>query len=163
MNKTTSFGVLLLNEHSQLLVAHVTGQSQWDIPKGGGHPGELAEDSARRELLEETGIILPVGALTDLGVHDYYPHKDLHLFWTRVASTDCEITACVCTSFFVHRHSREVLPEMDAFRWIEISDIPDFCLEKMSNLALKLLAQQTDLRLTNLYRPPRSREQRPLP
>lgn len=141
MAKTTSFGVLLLNEHSQLLVAHVTGQKQWDIPKGGADPGEVAEESARRELREETGIVLPAGGLNDLGLHPYTSSKDLHLFLAQVASEDHDIAACVCTSFFPHYHSGVLTPEVDAFRWIELSEVPAFCTKNMATLVLAVLSQ----------------------
>ena len=146
MPKSTSFGVLLLNEHAQLLVAHVTGQKQWDIPKGGAEPGELPEESARRELLEETGIVLPAGVLTDLGLHPYTSSKDLYLFMAQVASGDHDIAACVCTSFFPHYHSGVLTPEVDEFRWIEKSEVPDFCTKNMATLVLRLLAEQLALR-----------------
>lgn len=37
----------------------------WEIPEGGGHGNESAEDAARRELREETGLI--AGSLEYLG------------------------------------------------------------------------------------------------
>jgi len=42
----------------------------WDVPGGGAGAGESPEDTARRELREETG--LSVGALRSLGV---FPHR----------------------------------------------------------------------------------------
>ena len=33
------------------------GHYSWEIPEGGGHAGESPEESARRELREETGLI----------------------------------------------------------------------------------------------------------
>ena len=34
---------------------YVTGQTTWEMPTGGVHPGESIEDAAQRELAEEVG------------------------------------------------------------------------------------------------------------
>ena len=52
--KATSYGVLILNEHGQLLLAHATGRQYWDIPKGGAEAGESPREAAIREVQEET-------------------------------------------------------------------------------------------------------------
>lgn len=51
-----------------LLVRETWGHDRgtWGIPKGRVEPGERAEDAARREAREETGVLLR-GALDDLG------------------------------------------------------------------------------------------------
>ena len=44
-----SCGVLLFNEHDQLLLAHATGNRHWDVPKGLADPGEAPLAAALRE------------------------------------------------------------------------------------------------------------------
>jgi predicted NUDIX family NTP pyrophosphohydrolase len=55
-----------------LLVHHAGGYNRrapWNLPKGELEAGESAEEAARRETEEETGLV--PGSLTDLGHIDY--------------------------------------------------------------------------------------------
>jgi ADP-ribose pyrophosphatase YjhB (NUDIX family) len=60
--KTTSCGTATIrigdNGHEVLLVQPRAGQDKWGFPKGHTNPGESEEDTAIRETLEETGIIV---------------------------------------------------------------------------------------------------------
>jgi len=67
-----SAGTLLYREHEgrlEVLVVHPSGNynrgKPWSIPKGMPDPGEELEAAARRETLEETGVV--AGALHLLG------------------------------------------------------------------------------------------------
>jgi len=51
----TSAGIVLVNFGSVLLLQH-PGAGHWDFPKGHIEDGEVFEESALRELKEETGI-----------------------------------------------------------------------------------------------------------
>ncbi|MDB5965221.1 MAG: putative hydrolase, family [Polaromonas sp.] len=131
MSKTTSYGVLIFNERGELLVAHVTGQNKWDIPKGGADPGETPVQAAARETLEETGIVLAPEQLEDLGHHAYLRTKDLHLFRAQVTALACDISQCVCTSFFPHHRTGRPTPEVDGFQWIHPRDMASFCSPRL--------------------------------
>ena len=55
--------VLLLNRDDEVLLIHARdpddpGHHWWELPGGGQDPGEKLEDTARREIAEETGIVL---------------------------------------------------------------------------------------------------------
>ena len=143
MAKHLSYGVLIFNEHTQLLLAHVTGNPQWDIPKGGGDPGESAQAAALRETQEETGLVLVAEQLEDLGVVPYLPTKDLYCFSTRVTTAEVDVTQCVCTSHFKCRKTGVMLPEMDGFRWADIQDLPELCTERMARCLTELLPRVT--------------------
>jgi 8-oxo-dGTP pyrophosphatase MutT (NUDIX family) len=58
---------LLITRRAAGLRSHA---GQWALPGGGRDPGESAQDAARRELHEETGV--PVGPGDVLGVLDDY-------------------------------------------------------------------------------------------
>ncbi|MNR71460.1 RNA pyrophosphohydrolase [compost metagenome] len=137
--KRLSCGVLLLNERQELFLAHVTGHPQWDIPKGCADPGEPALAAALRETFEETGIRLPPEGLLDLGRHGYQPEKDLHLFRAQVASTEVDPASCRCTSFFIDPRTGAEAPEVDAFRWVGLSEVPQLTTARFWGVIRPLL------------------------
>lgn len=140
--KTTSYGTLIFNEHRQLLVAHVTGNSHWDIPKGGGDPGEPPIDSALRELREETGIVLPAHSLKELGHTPYILKKDLHLFMAHVKTSDIDITKCECSSYFPHHVTGELTKETDDFAWLDHANVTSYCAKGLALLLLKMYPKE---------------------
>ncbi len=77
--KTISCGVIV-TDGKRLVLGHATRSPRWDIPKGGIERGETLEQTARRELREETGLAAPTGALSALGTFPYLRDKDLALF-----------------------------------------------------------------------------------
>ncbi|MFJ7213575.1 NUDIX hydrolase [Amycolatopsis sp. NPDC098790] len=55
--------VLLLNRDDEVLLIHARdpddpGHHWWEMPGGGQDPDEKLEDTARREIAEETGLVL---------------------------------------------------------------------------------------------------------
>lgn len=121
-----SCGVLILAE-GRLLVAHATGTSHWDIPKGQRDPGESSLAAALREAWEETGIVLPAEALVDLGEHPYRPGKRVHLFAVQVAADAIDPRDCQCRSLFMHPRWQKELPEVDAYQWVVFDEVPSLC------------------------------------
>jgi putative (di)nucleoside polyphosphate hydrolase len=134
MPKAISYGVLIFNEFGQILVAHVTGQAIWDIPKGGANEGESPIQAAVRETFEETGLILSPENLQDFGRHAYLPRKDLHLFSTKVLTDECDISQCSCTSFYANYYTGKLTAEVDDFRWIYPHETPVYCSKRMDAL-----------------------------
>jgi predicted NUDIX family NTP pyrophosphohydrolase len=63
---------------TEVLLVHPAGnynrRAPWGIPKGAPDAGELLEATARRETLEETGLLIE-GPLVDLGHVDYTRSK----------------------------------------------------------------------------------------
>jgi 8-oxo-dGTP pyrophosphatase MutT (NUDIX family) len=108
----TSCGVIV-GDGERILLGHATRSPRWDIPKGEAEPGEGFAAAAARELLEETGLVVPPAELTVLGVHSYRRGKDLALFaWTPPALPDPK--SLVCTSRFALPDGT-LLPEFDRF------------------------------------------------
>lgn len=59
-----------------LLVHHTYGRLNWELPGGGGEPGEAPDETARRELLEETALRAVLDRLTGVYFepgHDFGP------------------------------------------------------------------------------------------
>jgi 8-oxo-dGTP pyrophosphatase MutT (NUDIX family) len=56
-----------------LLVHHTYGRRNWELPGGGSGPREAPDETARRELLEETGLRAELDRLT--GVYFEADHE----------------------------------------------------------------------------------------
>lgn len=63
--RTRYQGAILRDHHVLLLkqMEHASGRSYWQIPGGGMEEGETEEQCVRREMREETGLDVRVGAL----------------------------------------------------------------------------------------------------
>ncbi len=144
--RTLSCGIVVLLASHELLLCHVTGQRQWDLPKGSIEAGETPCDAALRETREETGLSLAPAALVDLGRHDYTASKDLHLF--ACLSERIDPRSMECTSCFVERRSGRTRPEMDGFGWFSFDRIGALCnppLARLLGSAIDLAAVVADL------------------
>ena len=121
MNKTTSCGVII-TDGTRLVMGHITGGKNWDIPKGGMDPNESFLQAAVRELREETGLEVDPTVLSPLGHFDYKPKKDLMLYLWRV-DTLPDPQTLHCQSTWKNRRGQN-MPELDSFAlvtWDETS------------------------------------------
>ncbi|MBD2869314.1 NUDIX hydrolase [Paenibacillus arenilitoris] len=77
-NKLMGAAAIILDSDGRvLLVKHSYGKLNWDLPGGKSEADESAQETARREVQEETGLEVEVGPLT--GIY-YDPHYDMHHF-----------------------------------------------------------------------------------
>lgn len=143
--KTVSCGIVLLDPDGRVLLAHATGTNHWDIPKGQGEPGETEVASARREMVEETGIDVNAERLIDLGRFVYRRDKDLHLFAARALDGELDLSRCVCVSLFPRHYDGVMIPEMDAWRWVAPGEVGDYASRSLARLF------QTTLLLAELH------------
>ena len=144
--RIVSCGIVLLDPHGRVLLAHATETSHWDIPKGHGEEGEAPHVTALREMVEETALVIDAGRLKDLGLFVYRRDKDLHLFAARARDDELDLTRCVCTSMFPRRSDGKLIPEMDAYRWAAPDEV-----ERYASRSLTRLFQST-LSLAELHR-----------
>lgn len=126
-----SCGVLVFDADGALLLGHATGTPRWDIPKGLCEAGETEREAAARETYEETGLVLAPDDLFDLGRHRYLRGKDLHLFAALVGPIEPKRFSCSTRFLDPHGRSR---PEMDAYAWVAVADVPARCGKSLARL-----------------------------
>jgi 8-oxo-dGTP pyrophosphatase MutT (NUDIX family) len=143
--RIVSCGIVLLDPHGRVLLAHATETSHWDIPKGHGEEGEAPHVTALREMVEETALVVDAGRLKDLGLFVYRRDKDLHLFAARAHDDELDLTRCVCTSMFPRRSDGKLIPEMDAYRWAAPDEVERYASRSLTRLF------QTTLSLAELH------------
>jgi len=76
LNRSRSYvaaGVLFFDDAGRILLVQPTYKDHWDIPGGYVETGETPAQAAVREVREELGIDMSVGALL---VADWAPHPD---------------------------------------------------------------------------------------
>jgi predicted NUDIX family NTP pyrophosphohydrolase len=120
-----SAGTLLYRQGAmdlEVLLVHASGnynrKAPWGIPKGLIDPGETAEATARRETLEETGVV--AGELVSLGHMSYTKsRKRIECFAGPApegASPRCASWEVDCAEFLPIEESRQrIHPEQAVF------------------------------------------------
>ena len=101
MARKESAGTLLWRRYGgvlEVLIVHPSGaynrKAPWSLPKGEVDPGESLEATARRETLEETGVV--AGDLVALGFIDYVKSKKRVYAFAGEAPAECDAR---CTSW----------------------------------------------------------------
>ena len=136
--RPTSCGTLLVNQRGEILLCHVTGTRNWDIPKGMQDPGESTLEAAMRELYEEAGLVFDASAFEDLGSFDYRRDKRLHLYKVMAPAALESLEALTCTSHFPHQTTGAMTPEVDGFMWAGRDEVRTLCWPRMAERLLGL-------------------------
>ncbi len=108
--------VLLLDQENRLLMLRRSDTGSWGLPGGAMEPGEVVEESARREALEETN--LEINAMSLFGVFSgpelYYKYPNGDEVYN-------------VTIVYLSRHWRgeiELNDEHTEWKWFNACDIP---------------------------------------
>lgn len=116
-----SASVISDSEGRVLLVKHSYGKNNWDLPGGKAEVKESAQETAKREVLEETGLEVEVGQLT--GIY-YDPNHDMHHF------------VFIATSEH-NKNPEPSSPEILECRYYPIDDLPkpisDFTIKRIQD------------------------------
>ena len=138
-----SCGLLIFGKNEEgavLLVCHVTNSnpSRWDIPKGVQETGEEPMDCVMREVEEETGLVITEEAVLDLGIFDYLPNKQLHLFLYD-AITLPSVSVMSCSSMF-EMWGKEY-PEVDRYKYVKFDELKNYTSPKLFPALEKALSR----------------------
>lgn len=122
------YGVIVHGTQALLVRANTTGK--WMLPGGEIEQGETVEDALRREMREEAGIAIVIGAFMHFEMNFfYYDPLDLawqgYLFYYHCTPLSFELS--------ITRHDEEGVPA-----WVEISSLTedDFVAPGATILAL---------------------------
>jgi 8-oxo-dGTP pyrophosphatase MutT (NUDIX family) len=139
--KETTFAVFFTKREfgkDYLLMAHSTGNTFWDVPKGGAELDETPVNTAIREVFEEIGYVVKSDDLKDFGLFTYNSQKNMQVFVYQ--GTNHPVAGdCVCTSTFTCPHTGRERPEVDAFEYVEFSEVPNRCAKSFNKVWTRYL------------------------
>lgn len=85
----------------------------WEFPRGGNQPGETIEDTAHRELLEETNLVFATEDLFHLGTG----YTDTGIFNSRIDYYTVEVKDPAAQNISYNDH------ELLQHRWVPVSEL----------------------------------------
>jgi 8-oxo-dGTP diphosphatase len=113
VKKVDVVGAVILNDRGEVLCAKRSAQmslpNMWEFPGGKIEPSESPEESLRREILEELGCTIEVGALVAECTYTY-PTVIVHLltFYARITEGEPKASEHECLAWV----PRARLPEL---------------------------------------------------
>lgn len=146
MPKAISCGfIIFARETGTVLACHPTGrpggpEMSYDIPKGHLEEGETPLETAKRELREETGLVLPEGTpVHEIGLVPYQKQKSLYLFSTVLPGAMLDAKKLHCDSTFVDSfgNTRE---EIDSYM---LTSNPDHFFKNLQPYVKQEIARAT--------------------
>lgn len=108
MSKKIDFGVkAFIVRDGKFLVMHNNGEKRdlWELPGGRMQFGENAEQTLKRELIEETGLAVEMIRILDT--------------WDRFVGEDYQVTGIICLCR-ANEGQVTISDEHDAYRWLPV-------------------------------------------
>ena len=110
-------GILLLDEQNRLLLMKRSDNGCWGMPGGATEPGEVIEEAAKRETLEETSLevreISLFGVFSGPELYYKYPNGD-EVYNVTIAYVSHD-----------WRGELKLNDEHSEWNWFSVSDIPE--------------------------------------
>jgi ADP-ribose pyrophosphatase YjhB (NUDIX family) len=121
---SASATAIIINDASEvLLLDHVfRPASGWALPGGFLGPGEQAPEALRREIHEETGLVL----------------ENIKLCFVRTQNTHIEIFFSATAVGTPEVKSKEII----ALRWFDVNDLPENMVGLQKMLIRKVLSER---------------------
>lgn len=105
----TSGALVVIQHNEEILLVKTTYGYAYGLPGGGIKKGETPVEAARREALEEVGIVLKnLHPLPSFVTHEEYKEDTVYSFYTTVASKDFRLDRL----------------EIDCAEWHPITQLP---------------------------------------
>jgi ADP-ribose pyrophosphatase YjhB (NUDIX family) len=119
MHKTQTAGAVVIGPEGRVLVVNQHGNA-WSLPKGHVDPGETLEETAKREVKEESGVS-QLEFIKKLGTYERYRIGKDGI--GEDTSSLKEITFFLCTSS--QKELKPEDPENPEARWVEIEEVEE--------------------------------------
>lgn len=110
--------VIVENENGEILLQQRTDNGCWGYPGGAMEPGECVEDTAKRELFEETGLIAEA-----LQLFNVFSGEATHYIYSNGDEVHIVDVVYCCTKF--HGQLRLDPIETKALRFFPLTALPD--------------------------------------
>jgi 8-oxo-dGTP pyrophosphatase MutT (NUDIX family) len=105
--------VIIINDKNQILLQRRIDRNKWGLPGGLMELGESTEDTAHREVLEETGL-----ALGDLHLVDVFSGKDN---FVELANGDQFYVVATC--YYTRQYFGELVVDLTESYEMQFTDI----------------------------------------
>jgi len=124
--------VLVQDGDGRVLLVHETDGEAWSTPGGSVEVDERPEDAARREVLEEAGLIVRLdGIVAVLGGPEYRSHYK--------NGDEVAYVATVYNATVVGGESKHDGDEVSAAEWFALDALPSLCLSNFATLLFRHL------------------------
>ncbi len=126
-------GAVVFGQDGRVLVARRidTRGDAWQLPQGGVHTGETAEQALQRELAEELGIAsVPILAVCSEALRYDLPKDISNRVWKgRYRGQEQQWFAVLFTGADSEIDlNADEKPEFDAWRWVGLEKLPDLAI-----------------------------------
>ena len=137
--------VILLNSDHQLLLQLRQDNECWGLPGGALEPGETLEQSAKRELFEETGI-----QAKSLNLFNIFSGEDFYYKYPHGDEVYNVITSYICTEYY--GELKLDAEEVKELRFFDMKQLPENISPPELPIIMKYLEQTEDNKSINKCR-----------